>query len=114
MHGRGLLRAMTLFLALAGIALILNACGEGEAGVSTETRARYILDGTPKLFRDQEKCPVCGGSPLHVDHHADVNGKRVYFDSEECVQKFKENQAEYVAKLKKLKREKAMEPQKAP
>ena len=56
-------------------------------------------DGAQKFFDYQYECPVDGGKPLDPDLYVDVDGKRIYFDSQECVDEFKNNQEEYVQKL---------------
>ena len=103
---------MTGKVAVGVVALVflgagfMAGCGDGvggRAGDKKEIRAKYIEDGAPKYFPEQRACPVCGKGPLFETHHVDVDGKRIYFDSEECVEKFKENKSQYVSKIDKRK-----------
>ena len=68
-------------------------------------RAADIKDGAPKYFPEQGQCPVCPTSELREKIYVDVDGKRIYFDSEECRKKFKQNRSKYLQKLDKRKKE---------
>lgn len=57
------------------------------------------------LFENiQTKCPV-NGKPIDKTLFVDYQGRRVYFESEKCMDKFSEKPAKYLAKLDKLTRE---------
>lgn len=98
-------------LAVGAVALVLAASvfvgcgGDGNGGApGTKTGVANIAmefdDDAKKFFPYQQKCPVDGGT-IKQEFHADVNGKRVYFDKQECVDKFKQNQDEYLPELRK-------------
>lgn len=93
-------------LAIAGLfvcGFLMVGCGDdptgGRTGDQVETRARYIEDGATKYNPDQKQCPVCGAPDLHADQYVDVDGKRVYFDKQECREEFEQNQSKYLPKL---------------
>ena len=67
--------------------------GMGEAGVPV--MAWTIEDGAEKYAPQQDKCPVCGGRPIAEEFHTEVDGKRLYFDKQECVTKYEQNPDEY-------------------
>jgi len=98
---------MTLKIGLAAVALMMTlstaSCdgpGIGDrGGDKVETMAKYIQDGVPNYNDEQKQCPICGAPGLHADQFVDVEGKRIYFDKKECVQKFKENQSAYLSKV---------------
>lgn len=96
--------AVVFMLALTFV--VFQGCGQqgsSGGGDNTADRAMYIQDGAEKYFAHQASCPVCGGRPLRSDLHVDVNGKRVYFDKSECVDKFKNDRATYLEKLDEVK-----------
>ncbi len=99
-----------LVVVLAAACFVVSGCGKekdgGGAAPKTLPRADAILDGEPKYFKYQEQCPVCGADRMSPKHYADVEGKRIYFDSQECVEKFKKNQSKYLQELDKRKKEK--------
>lgn len=68
--------------------------GGGGAGIIRE--AASIEDGAEKFDKMQTECPVDGGTPIKGDYYAEVDGKRIYFDSEECMNTFKENKQKYL------------------
>ena len=62
------------------------------------TMAYNFRDGAPKYYDEQKACPVCGGEPIKEDIHAEYQMKRIYFDKDECAQKFQESPQEYIQK----------------
>lgn len=86
-------------LALAGLALV--GCGDVSAPSEAKPmQARQIDDGAEKYSPMQIKCPVCNTQELSADIHSDVDGKRVYFDKEECKQKFDQDPQQYLEQWK--------------
>ena len=94
--------------------LMVSGCGRGDGGreESGETRtvARAIRDGAEPMNEYQKHCPVCG-NPISAEVHTESTEERVYFDSEQCMQKWSENPDQYMGNLKKQ-GEKAREIQK--
>jgi len=97
-----------LLIGIAAIVLMVGfaaGCGPsggdggGSGGKRPDIPARSIEDGAEKYDPFQAQCPVCG-SPIYADHHAEVEqdgqSARIYFDKEECVQKFEQNPEEYL------------------
>lgn len=81
--------------------VLIPACSEEYPKPAGEVKtADEIDDGANKYWPMQRKCPVCGGQPIQADYHAELNGKRVYFDKQECVEEFKEDKAKYEEELK--------------
>jgi len=97
---------LVLVIVAAGLALSLVSGCSGESGDpedgETYTQARYIQDEATPLNKFQSKCPVCG-APIDPEVHTSSKQKRVYFDSEECVKEWKNNQGEYMEKLQEQK-----------
>lgn len=90
--------ATGLSLVLALTCLWLVGCGGGGAGGGDKVEGVAFLleDGATKYFKHQAWCPVCNGQGLHENYYADVDNRRIYFDKEECMKKFKNNQSEYL------------------
>ena len=96
--------SLIFLLALSCVVFASSGCGKPQSAGDQPTTygtARAIDDGAPKYFEAQMACPVCGRQGLVAEYHVDVDGKRVYFDRKECVEKFTQNQSEYVEKLDK-------------
>ncbi len=86
-------------LALAGVGLV--GCGNGSGPAEAKPmQARQIDDGAEKYSPMQVKCPVCKTQELAAEIHSDVDGKRVYFDKEECKQKFDQDPQKYLDQWK--------------
>ena len=51
----------------------------------------------PKGLKYQEVCPVTGGK-INKDYHLDIQGHRVYFSCEECVDSMKADPEKYFKK----------------
>jgi len=110
MTGRRAVMAGLLVLALC--VLTVAGCGQdGSSGASGKKRlrkyiaAKNIEDGAEKYDRVQSRCPVCDAQGVTAEHYVDVDGKRVYFDKKECKEKWEENQAKYLKKMKKRKQQ---------
>ena len=73
---------------------------DGDDGVGMSGRppraAGTIEDGKQKFFVGQIECPVCGGQPIKAEHHAQVDGRRLYFDRAECADKFESERQRYL------------------
>ena len=91
-----------------GVILVLSAlslagCEDSAGGLGgdeVEPVAFLIEDGATKYYKHQAWCPVCDKRPLHQSHYVDVEGKRIYFNSEECVKEFENDQSTYLSKFK--------------
>ncbi len=60
--------------------------------------ARSINDGAKPLVPMQVACPVCGNA-IKPDVHTQAKEDRVYFDSQECLNEWKNNTEKYRQKL---------------
>lgn len=81
----------------------LIGCGPEETiDVKQEAppHAGSFKDDQRPFFDMQTECPVCGGTPLEQEFHVDTNEGRVYFDKQECADKFKGNQEQYMKQFK--------------
>jgi len=88
--------AVALCLA-AACGFVFAGCGGGGAGPQDRpNQARQIEDGADKYDPMQVSCPVCDTQSISGDYYADVDGKRIYFDKQECEDKFKENPQQYL------------------
>lgn len=110
------MKKLFLVLVLVGlVCLSLPACdggggGGGGGGESAELDesgipkdaviASKFDDGVDALRPQQSMCFICGQGPLKAEYHADVdvNGekRRVYFDKQECADKFEQNPDRYL------------------
>ena len=84
-------------LLLAGA--LLAGCGGGSGGEAKrgDKPVSEMHPGEKKYDPMQYKCPVDGEQDLKEEYYAEVDGQgRIYFDSEECMQKFKENPQQYL------------------
>ena len=90
---------ITIVLALC--CLITVSCEKGGTAPEGKeiTTAVQFKDGADKYFMYQHKCPVCDGEPIEEDYYADTERGRVYFDKEECRDKFKANSEKFLKKL---------------
>ena len=91
---------LALLLVVALMTAFAVGCGD-EPGTQEVSYAGAIDDGAEKYAPSQYSCPVCGGRPIYGDYYVEVDGKRVYFDKEECAEKFDENRQKYLEELKK-------------
>jgi YHS domain-containing protein len=95
-------RVLILALYAAIGLLTVSAIGCGEKGNSDQqatgkpTMAYEFRDDAPKYYSQQRTCPVCGGQPIKEDVHVTHQGKRIYFDKEECATEFEENPEKYI------------------
>jgi len=96
----GMVLAIFVFAATAG-------CGGSSQGLpgTTYRMAAKIDDGAQKYFEHQRRCPVCGEKGLVAGQYVEVDGKRVYLDSEACKQEFKKNQSQYLGKMDEWKKQ---------
>lgn len=97
------MRRLPLAIVMAGLCCFLAGCGEGPGvspGGDPPRAAGTIDDGSPKFFVGQIECPVCGGRPIAPEHHADVEGGRLYFDSAECLREFNKNSEKHLRKYR--------------
>lgn len=89
-------------IAVALIFAVTTSCGKGPSFEEDGPPAAYLWHPeVPKVKEDQTHCPVCGETPLKKELHTDVGaGFRIYFDKQECLDKFKENPEEGLKKFK--------------
>jgi len=96
-----------VFLCLVMVAVVFSAgiagCGSRSGGTGGSRAAKTFEDGADKYDPMQMRCPVCDSQPLNADYYADVDGKRIYFDKQECMEKFKQNTEQYLKKFKTYK-----------
>lgn len=89
-------------VAMGLLTMALMGCGDqetaGTASPGKPTMAYEFRDDVPAYFDEQRACPVCGGEPIKKDINAEYQGKRIYFDKEECANQFKENPQEHIQK----------------
>ena len=89
---------LTTAVLCLGLFAVMVGCedsGPGADGASVPVMAWTIEDGADKYAPQQDKCPVCGGRPIKAEFYTEIDGKRLYFDKQECVQKYEENPDEY-------------------
>ena len=95
------LAVLTLLVATSWLA----GCGGGsQEGGAAKTGGYYVAqginDGANPAVPQQRECPVCG-NPITPDVHTESSDSRVYFDREECLNKWKKNKSQYMDNLKK-------------
>ena len=82
-------------LLVGAIGIMAVSCGSGssddDSGKGIVREAASIQDGAEKYDNMQMECPVCGGKPIKGEFYADVDGKRIYFDKESCMNDFKQD-----------------------
>ena len=62
----------------------------------------------PRYDNYQQRCPVCGNQidrEQYVDVGTEEGKKRLFFDSEECIEKFKEDPDKYLEKYKSFRQQ---------
>ena len=90
---------VAVLVTLALLSLSFVGCGQEAADSGSSdmpTMAYNFRDGAPKFYDEQKTCPVCGGEPIKEGIYATYQGKRVYFDKEECATKFEESPEQYI------------------
>lgn len=106
MRDRGAMKtAGVLLCAALAASFLMVGCGgesgggqaEGEAGV---LQAAGINDGAVPFWGGQVSCPVCD-NPIDAEFHTEDTKGRIYFDSRECLDKFRSDRDRYEQKLKK-------------
>lgn len=103
------MKKVALLLTLAVLVTpLLTACGEKQAQETEVTFAGAIEDGAEKYAPNQFACPVCDQRGLQGAYHVELDGKRVYFDSQDCADKFEQNPDKYMENLKRQTMEGAM------
>lgn len=96
------MKRFVFFLAVvsAGVFLVTAAgCDEGVSSGSESERppmADEFRDQAAKFYPSQEKCPVCGGQPIKKEAYVDHQMKRIYFDKQECADKFEQDPHKYI------------------
>jgi len=78
-------------------------CGQEdtvEAKQEAPPNAASFQDDERPFYDMQMECPVCGGQPIKQELHADTDEGRVYFDKQECVDKFQQNPDQHMKKFK--------------
>jgi len=96
--------AFVLFVLVAGVGMAVFAgCGPGNDGRGDQIFASEIQDGAEKYDRSQYACPVCEGQPISGEYYAEVDGKRIYFDQQSCMEQFKENPDQYLGDMPSMK-----------
>ena len=92
---------VVVMVTVAGIfTLSLGSPGCGAGGrASHPKKARDIEDGSTKYFPRQFRCPVCGTAELNEEQFVDIDGKRIYFDRAECIDKFNQAPRNYLQRL---------------
>lgn len=97
------MRKVLIVVAMAGL-LCWGLAGCGGEGQSEDAAkiltAQEIESEVRPMVPMQSKCPVCDGSPIDPDIHADYENKRIYFDKQECLDKFNADKEKYVTELR--------------
>lgn len=93
---RKLVHCLAIITALSAVFVGCGGQGGGQKGQPETKVALEFKDGSQKYYPVQSTCPVCQGKPIKKDLYADTEQGRIYFDKQECVQKFKDNKAEYL------------------
>ena len=85
----------------AALAFACVGCGESayEDTGSGIQFAATIEDGADKYNPNQNRCPVCGEQPIKGEFYADTEQGRVYFDKQECADKFKDDPQKYLKQM---------------
>lgn len=81
----------------------LSACEPGQPSGGTDleaSMAKYIKDGESKYYPAQGKCIVCESPRLNGKYYVEEDGKRIYFDKQACVDKFKANRSKYLQEFR--------------
>ena len=91
-------RAVILAVLAATVTFCLAGCGQSayEDTSSGIQFAATIEDGANKWNPNQNKCPVCEGQPIKGEFYVDTDNGRVYFDKQECVDKFKDDPQKFL------------------
>lgn len=93
-------------LAVFSVFVFVGCGGSSQSLPGTTYRtAAKIEDGAQKYFEHQRQCPVCGEKGLVAEQYVDVDGQRVYLDSQACKQEFEKNQSQYLGKVDKRKKQ---------
>lgn len=98
------IRFSTLALIVTAVVMGLAGCGGGgsESGSDTSVAGKVVAgkidDGATALLSTQIKCPVCG-EPIKKEVHTKPEENRVYFDKQECLERYRENTEKYGKKL---------------
>lgn len=102
-------RVLIMAVALAFVGAVFTGCGgdSGDAQGNPDPKfhgpAMMIKDGAQKFDKMQGNCPVCQGGPIDPEVHVDIEGKgRLYFDKEECKEKFEQNRDKYLSEYKEV------------
>ena len=76
--------------------------GGGPPDVTTAAELAKGQDAQP-VRPMQMNCFVCGERPLKADIHADISmgggSGRIYFDKQECLDKFENNKKKYLQRM---------------
>jgi len=94
---------MWLVMSALCVWLLIPGCGAGqeeEAAGKPGAAAQVTApeEGAAEPVVAQKLCPVMG-RPVVQSIYVDYEGRRVYFCCQECVGKFKDDPAKYLAKL---------------
>ena len=92
-------RAICVLIAVIAVGVFASLGCSGGGGGTEPTRAMDIKDGSTKYYPRQYRCPVCGNVGLNKEQHVDIDGKRIYFDKAECIDKFKQDRQKYLKRL---------------
>lgn len=96
------MRVAFIVFGVAGLLLGATLGCDGNSSAS-KPKIKAGWSPTPRYDQYQTTCPVCGNG-IKEEHYVDVEtgegSKRLYFDSEECVEKFKEDREKYLEKYK--------------
>ncbi|MHC4423823.1 MAG: YHS domain-containing protein [Planctomycetota bacterium] len=65
-------------------------------------KSESATPGATSIITEQTTCPVMG-NPINKSLFAEYKGKKVYFCCAGCVDKFKANPEQYIAKLPQFK-----------
>lgn len=94
---------------LVGVAVAVLLCVglmgcEPESGVEAKQEAppnaASFKDDQRAFYDMQMECPVCGGQPIKQEFNVDTNEGRVYFDKQECQDKFEQDQQKHMKAYK--------------
>jgi len=98
------MKVLAAGLLVFAVGLVVSGCGPGDGGGEEGTGVTGVVaggieDGAEPMNSSQGSCPVCGAS-IRPSVHTEGTEERVYFDKEQCLQKWNENPDKYMEDLK--------------
>lgn len=98
-------KTLTVLALLAIVCVAVAGCEEGGGGGGSGEPEAHALkfakeQGVQPLEMSQHLCPVCDGKPIKKNLYHDLQRggqqARVWFDKQECLDKFEENPGQYL------------------